>query len=225
MAKPSSILINIHTPRIILRDKDGKEIKTALTCFVQKLRKLFDKHLDQPRAQPITRTVSKIVEEKRIAEGEKRGTNVRAGRGDTGMQVFGPDGIKNMELSSFISAMRSHGYVATQAYYQPVPARDKSGEMTDDFKYNFKIRFSREADAEPLGEGFEEKLVDILGGQIFQRCDVWENDHSHTINPSGGIDPNCGTFLRLSMDERGEYATKQDTKKRQQPSPAPTPTA
>lgn len=209
MAKPSSILINIHTPRFdpIVRDAE--------------------KQLGLRRQESETRTAEKLVEAKRLVEGEKRGTNVRAGRGDTGFQVFGPEGLHNAELSELVVRLLALGYKPVYAGYRQTPVRDKSdGELITrptgkgEFKYVVRVVFSREADADPIGDGFSEKLVAFLKGKVFRHAHVWENDHSHTVNTAGGIDPNCGTFRQLTIDEHGNYA--ETLVKKERPSPAPT---
>lgn len=197
MAKQSTVLLNIHA-----------------TTYEGMARQMIGA-LGLRKKEPLTKTAAELVEEKRKGEmQDKRISQTRQGRGDTGNQVFGKDGLANVEIKTMVDDLIKEGYVLVAAFYQKVPIRDRKNgafitkEMRDsEYKHKFVMRFifSSEPREEPLPDKALNRLRSFLANKSFRYCHVWQNDYSDTINLAGGHDPNCGTYKVLRLDRFGDY--------------------
>ncbi|MBU0540527.1 hypothetical protein KKF59_04660 [Patescibacteria group bacterium] len=124
-----------------------------------------------------------------------------------GVQIFGGDGIKNVEASALVEALLAQGYVPVQAYWRKNPLRDE-GRIIPPYADRHLIRaiFSREPKDQVLNSRFCKVLIAFLEGKVFRYCHGYRNERSDDVNLTGGVDPMCGSYKSLKIDERGVYS-------------------
>lgn len=222
MARPSAVMIRIHANAIVA----GEAIRVLHLVDENVGKKPVGKGKKPPPPPPagepsfkldeLTEEAAVLVDEQRQIEMKKRGmAPARVGRGDTGVQVFGPNGVANGEISQLVKDLVAAGYAFVDAHYREQPMFDRqTGRPSSEKKTVITFVFSREADEEPQEADFLKDVITYFAGRPFRTIHVWQNDNGDTVNLAGGYDPNVGKYKHLHFNAQGEYSVEEVVKPR-----------
>ncbi len=143
------------------------------------------------------------VDEARKLQANKQGMpQARPGRGDTGTQVFGKNGLTNVDVSTLIPALTAAGLKASVATHISQPQRERATGKVIPGKTKHVVRIVFEAgdDATEV-DGLALRLEAFLRGMGAQFLHVWQNDFSDTVNLVGGFTTKPSQKLYFKNDE------------------------
>lgn len=121
-----------------------------------------------------------------------------------GVQIFGDDGLKNVEVSGLVEALLAQGYVPVQAYWRKKQRGD--GDLLYADRFLVRVIFSREPKEQVLNSRFCKALIAFLEGKVFRYCYGYRNERSDDVSLTGGVDTQCGSYKSLKIDGRGVYS-------------------
>lgn len=166
--------------------------------------------------------VDEIVNAKRQERARKENPDqpqARPGKlGDTGRQVifylrnvgYSTDKVPNVNVSEIVTYARTHGYKLVQASRARKPVYDqKKGErIAGKFKWVVRFVLTIEQDEEPIVDAANvaERLERLLETTVFEKCVVWQNAATDTINLTRVQEGKPRRVYNLRFDDRTDYA-------------------
>lgn len=213
MARPSQVLIRIHG-------------NAAFAYPIIRKLKIMDEEIgkkpsdDEPRFKldELTEEAAVLINETRQIDMKKLGmAPVRKGRGDTGVQVFGSDGVANCSVGSLITDLIAAGYQFVDAHHKMQPFFDRqTGRPTGEQKVVITFTFSREPDEEPQEEEFLREIIEFFADLPFRHGHVWQNTNANndSVDLTGSFDLSVGKYKRLRFGADGTYKLDEVVKPR-----------
>lgn len=193
------------------------EVHFAIHCANEKLALRIAQELGIPD-KPISPEAERSINQRRIETMRLMGLQqAREGRGDTGLQLWGSEGLKNTKFEQTVTDLLSQGYQLVHAYYRSVPHRDKAtGQPTGQMKHVVRIIFSLRPN-QPMdnAEAITQKFTHFMSGKIWGTTHIWSNktESSETINVKqlwreGTPPPTCQ--LRFFPREENDWVNRDD---------------
>jgi len=131
---------------------------------------------------------------------------LRSGRGDSGYQVFGSNGLNGVTLVMFLRNLLMDGMKIVQTLRERKPKRKNGKIVPNQFKYVVEIHFACDEEPIPNDARTTTGLMVYCETMSFNICHVWDNGGRINVILTGGTSSIKSAGIALVwMDDTVDY--------------------